>query len=60
MLSSREVLLAVRSMLPRLQTARPADAAERMVPMLLSKGVELDTRNDEGWTPLHYASTAGG
>lgn len=40
--------------------AGPADAAERMVPMLLSKGVEIETRNELGCTPLHFASTAGG
>ena len=40
--------------------AGPADAAERMVSMLLSKDVEIETRNEEGWTPLHFASTAGG
>lgn len=40
--------------------AGPADAAEIMVPMLLSKGVEIETQDKEGWTPLHFASMSGG
>ena len=40
--------------------AGPADAAEKMVPMLLSKDVEIETRDERGCTPLHFASMAGG
>ena len=38
----------------------PADAAESMVAMLLTKGVDIEVRNAEGWTPLHYAASSGG
>lgn len=41
-------------------TAGPADAAEIMVRMLLSLGVDIEARGDLGWTSLHFASEAGG
>ena len=37
-----------------------ADAAESMVAMLLAKGVDVEARDDDGWTPLHYGCTNGG
>lgn len=36
------------------------DAAESMVSMLLAKGVDIEARDDHGWTPLHYAAGSRG